>query len=44
MPEIIESGSAFDVSLMIKVVVDGGMDRDEFLQTSHLPEPQHGAT
>jgi len=28
---------------MVEVVVDGRVDRDEFLQTSHLPEPQHGA-
>jgi len=41
--EIFESGSAFDISLMIEVIVDGGVDRDEFLRTSYLSKPEHGA-
>ena len=41
--KIFESSSAFYVSLRIEVVVDGRVDRDEFLQSSHLPEPEHGA-
>ncbi len=29
-------------SFHVEVVVNGGMDGDEFLQTSHTPETQHG--
>lgn len=40
--EVFESCSAFDASLVIEMVVDGGMDEGELLQTLHLPEPEHG--
>ena len=31
-----------EVALLVEVVVDGAVYRDEFLQTSHLPEAKHG--
>ena len=30
------------VTVLVEVVVKGGVDRAEFLQALHLPEPQHG--
>ena len=42
MSKIVEAGSALDVSLVIEGVVDGGLDRDEFLQGSHLSKSEHG--
>jgi hypothetical protein len=30
------------VSFLIEVIVDGRVNGGEFLQTSHLPKPQHG--
>ena len=48
-PPLGESGSAGslevrtagETALMVEVIVDRGMDGDEFLQTSHLPETKH---
>lgn len=36
VPKILESGSVFDVYLVIEVIVDGRVDRDDFLQVSTL--------
>ena len=36
MSKILKSGSVFDVSLVIEVIVDGRVDRDDFLQVSTL--------
>jgi hypothetical protein len=34
---------AVERALLIEMVVDGGMNGDEFLQTSHAAEPLHGS-
>ncbi len=39
----LEGVSAGERSLLIKMVVDGGMDGGEFLQTSYASETLHGA-
>ena len=31
------------MSFLVEMVVDGRMDGGEFLQTSHLPKPEHGS-
>jgi hypothetical protein len=33
---------AVERALLIEMIVDGGMNGDEFLQTSHAAEPLHG--
>ena len=33
--------SAVEVAFLLKMIVDRGMDRDEFLQVSHAAEAQH---
>lgn len=38
----LEICSGAEVSLLIEMVADGGMNSGEFLQTSHAPEPLHG--
>lgn len=35
--------SATERALQVAMVVDGGMNGDEFPQTSHAPEPLHGS-
>ena len=42
-PGQLEDASAGERSFLVEVVVDGGMDGGEFLQTSHPPETLHGA-
>ena len=50
MPPLGESGgsvqlevvSGIEVSLLVEVVADRGMNGGEFLQTSYAPEPEHG--
>ncbi len=39
----LEGISAGERSFLVEVVVDGGMDGGEFLQTSHAPKPLHRA-
>ena len=39
--ERLEAGAAFERSVVVEVVVDGGVSGVELLQTSHLPEPGH---
>ena len=38
----LEIVSGVEMSFLIEEVVDGGMNGGEFLQTSHLPETEHG--
>ncbi len=40
-PGQLEGVSAGERSFLVEVVVDGGMDGGEFLQTSHTPETLH---
>ena len=37
----LEIGPAVEMSFLVKMVLDGGVDGDEFLQTAHAPEAQH---
>lgn len=37
--EVVSGGEA---AVLIEVVADEGVDGDEFLQTLHPPEPEHG--
>ena len=39
----LEIVSAVERALLVEMVADGGMNGDEFLQTSHATEPLHGA-
>ncbi len=39
----LEGVSAGERSFLVEMVVDGGMDGGEFLQTSHAPKTLHGA-
>jgi hypothetical protein len=39
----LEIASAAERALLIEMVVDGGMNCDEFLQASHSAEPFHGS-
>ena len=34
--------STVKAALLVEMVKDGGVNGDEFLQTSHLPEAKHG--
>lgn len=38
---LFEHGSAGEAAVAVEVVGDGGVDRGEFLQTSHAPKPLH---
>lgn len=40
---LLEVASAVEMSFLAKMVVDRGVNCDEFLQTSHAPKPQHGS-
>ena len=37
----LEIGPAVEVAFLIEMVVDRGLDGNEFLQTSHTPETEH---
>jgi len=37
----LEDASAGEAAFVVEVVVDGGVNSGEFLQTSHAPEPKH---
>jgi hypothetical protein len=39
----LQTVSAAERALLIEMVVDGSMNCDEFLQTSHAAEPLHGS-
>jgi hypothetical protein len=41
---LFEIASAVERALLIEMVVDGGMNGDEFLQTSHAAEPLYGSS
>jgi hypothetical protein len=38
----VEIVSAGEVTALVEVIVEGGVDGAELLQRPHLPEPQHG--
>jgi hypothetical protein len=38
----LETFAETEVALLIEMVVDNGMNSDEFLQTSHAPKTKHG--
>jgi hypothetical protein len=37
----LESGARVKVAFLVEMIVDRGVDGDEFLQTSHSAEPKH---
>ena len=41
-PVELEIGPAVEMSFLVKMVLDGGVDGNELLQTSHLSEAEHG--
>jgi hypothetical protein len=41
-PVELEIGPAVEMLFLVKMVLDGSVDGDEFLQTSHPSEAQHG--
>ena len=38
----LEIGPAVEMAFLVEVVMDRGVDGDEFLQTSHAPKSMHG--
>jgi len=42
LPVLLEPVAVVEVSFEIEVIVDGGMDGGELLQTSHSSKPKHG--
>lgn len=38
---MLEIGPAVEMAFLVEVVMDGGVDGDEFLQTSHTTEAEH---
>ncbi|GJL96801.1 MAG: hypothetical protein DHS20C06_06180 [Hyphobacterium sp.] len=42
-PVLLEPIAGVEMSIMVEVVVDGRMDGDKLLKTSHSPKSEHGS-